>query len=54
VNFGSQIPMMLTTVVGNISMAGQIKLVDIRFSKKYVSGFKGPKFGSRVLENCWE
>jgi 2,3-diketo-5-methylthiopentyl-1-phosphate enolase len=45
VNFGSQIPMMLTTVIGNISMAGQIKLVDIRFSKKYVAGFKGPKFG---------
>jgi 2,3-diketo-5-methylthiopentyl-1-phosphate enolase len=45
VNIGEQIPMMLTTVVGNISMAGQIKLVDIRFPKKYVAGFKGPKFG---------
>jgi 2,3-diketo-5-methylthiopentyl-1-phosphate enolase len=45
VNIGEQIPMMLTAVVGNISMAGQIKLVDIRFPKKYVAGFKGPKFG---------
>lgn len=45
VNIGSQIPMMLTTIVGNISMGGQIKLVDIRFPKKYVAGFKGPKFG---------
>lgn len=45
VNIGEQIPMMLTTIVGNISMAGQIKLVDIRFPKKYVAGFKGPKFG---------
>ena len=45
VNIGSQIPMMLTAVVGNISMAGQVKLVDIRFPKKYVDGFKGPKFG---------
>ncbi|MGA2159310.1 MAG: RuBisCO large subunit C-terminal-like domain-containing protein [Dehalococcoidia bacterium] len=45
VNIGSQIPMMLTTVVGNISMAGPIKLVDIRFPKKYVAGFQGPKFG---------
>jgi len=45
VNIGQQIPMMLTTVVGNISMGGQIKLVDIRFPKKYVAGFKGPKFG---------
>lgn len=45
VNIGSQIPMLLTTVVGNISMAGQVKLVDVRFPKKYVAGFKGPKFG---------
>jgi 2,3-diketo-5-methylthiopentyl-1-phosphate enolase len=45
VNIGEQIPMMLTTVVGNISMAGDIKLVDIRFPQKYVKGFKGPKFG---------
>ena len=45
VNIGAQIPMMLTTIVGNISMGGQIKLVDIRFPKKYIAGFKGPKFG---------
>ena len=45
VNIGQQIPMMLTAVVGNISMGGKIKLVDIRFPKKYVAGFKGPKFG---------
>jgi len=45
VNIGEQIPMMLTTVVGNISMGGNIKLLDIRFPKKYVAGFKGPKFG---------
>jgi 2,3-diketo-5-methylthiopentyl-1-phosphate enolase len=45
VNIGEQIPMLLTTVVGNISMGGDIKLVDIRLPKKYVDGFKGPKFG---------
>ncbi len=45
VNIGEQIPMLLTTVVGNISMGGDIKLVDVRFPKKYVKGFKGPKFG---------
>jgi 2,3-diketo-5-methylthiopentyl-1-phosphate enolase len=45
VNFGAQIPMMLTTVIGNISMAGKLKLVDIRFPKKYVEGFQGPRFG---------
>ena len=45
VNIGEQIPMLLTTVVGNISMAGRVKVMDIRFPKKYVDGFKGPKFG---------
>ncbi|OGN91954.1 MAG: ribulose 1,5-bisphosphate carboxylase [Chloroflexi bacterium RBG_13_48_17] len=45
VNIGEQIPMLLTTVVGNISMGGDIKLVDVRFPKKYVDGFKGPKWG---------
>jgi len=45
VNIGEQIPMLLTTVVGNISMGGDIKLVDIRLPKKYVDGLKGPKFG---------
>ncbi len=45
INFGEQIPMLLTTVVGNISMAGRLKVLDIRFPKKYVAGFQGPKFG---------
>ncbi len=45
VNFGSQIPMLLTTVVGNISMAGRLKLVDLRLPQSFVAGFKGPKFG---------
>ena len=45
VNIGSQIPMLLTTVVGNISMGGQIKVLDIRLPKKFVDGFQGPKFG---------
>ena len=38
VNIGEQIPMLLTTVVGNISMGGNIKLLDIRFPKKFVAG----------------
>jgi len=45
INIGTQIPMLLTTVVGNISMAGKLKLIDVRFPGKYVDGFKGPKFG---------
>jgi len=45
INIGSQIPMLLTTVVGNISMGGRIKVLDIRFPKKFVDGFQGPRFG---------
>jgi 2,3-diketo-5-methylthiopentyl-1-phosphate enolase len=45
INFGTQIPMMLSTVVGNISLAGQIKVLDIEFPERFVKGFKGPKFG---------
>ncbi|MHA1733808.1 MAG: RuBisCO large subunit C-terminal-like domain-containing protein [Promethearchaeota archaeon] len=44
-NFKPQIPMLFTTVVGNISMGGPIKLVDVRFPKKFLDEFKGPKFG---------
>ena len=45
VNIGSQIPMLLTTVVGNISMGGRIKVLDIRFPRKFAAGFQGPRFG---------
>ena len=45
VNIGEQIPMLLTALVGNISMGGNIKVLDMRFPEKYVAGFKGPKFG---------
>jgi len=45
INIGHQIPMLLTTVVGNISMGGQIKLLDLRLPRRFVEGFWGPKFG---------
>ena len=44
-NFGPQIPMMLTTIFGNISMIGDIKLIDIQFPKNFVDQFPGPRFG---------
>lgn len=44
-NFGSQIPMLLTTVFGNISMIGDIKLLDISFPRRLVDQLPGPKFG---------
>ena len=49
VNIGLQIPMLLTAVVGNISMAGRVKVLDIRFPEKYVAGFQGCKFGIKGL-----
>ena len=45
VNFGFQTPMLLTTVFGNISSAGKIKLLDLFFPESFCRGFQGPKFG---------
>lgn len=45
INFNPQIPMLLTSVIGNIANAGKLKLLDLYFPKKFVDGFKGPKFG---------
>jgi len=44
-NFGAQIPMLLTTVFGNISMIGDIKLLDLSFPRKLVDQLPGPRFG---------
>jgi len=44
-NYTSQIPMLLTTVIGNISLMGDLKLVDLKFPKSFVDGFPGPQFG---------
>jgi 2,3-diketo-5-methylthiopentyl-1-phosphate enolase len=45
VNFGAQIPMLLSTVIGNISMMGDLKLIDLKFPEKFVKAFPGPQFG---------
>ena len=45
VNIGPQIPMLFTAVIGNISLFGKVKLLELRFPEKFVAGFKGPKFG---------
>ena len=44
-NFGQQFSMMLSTVIGNISSSGKVKLIDLEFPKSFLEGFKGPKFG---------
>jgi len=48
---GMGIPMLLTTVIGNISITHGLKLVDLAFPKGWLEDFKGPKFGIDGLRN---
>lgn len=45
VNIDDNLPLFFATVIGNISALPNIKLIDVEFGKKFVSKFKGPKFG---------
>ncbi len=45
ININGQIPLLLSTVIGNISMSGNLKLLDLDFPEKFTKRFKGPKFG---------
>ena len=49
INFRPQIPMLLSTVIGNISMIGRLKLLDLAFPASFVSSFGGPKFGVKGI-----
>ncbi len=51
VNIGSQVPMLLTTIIGNVSVMGRIKLVDIELPPGFLGGFKGPKFGIQGIRD---
>ena len=42
---GDGIPMLLTSVIGNIAITHGLKLVDLAFPKAWLEDFKGPKFG---------
>ncbi|OXM86013.1 2,3-diketo-5-methylthiopentyl-1-phosphate enolase [Paenibacillus rigui] len=44
-NFSRDIPALLVTVFGKLSMDGRIKLIDLSFSDSFLSAFPGPKFG---------
>ena len=45
VNIENQLPMLLTACLGNISMAGKLKLLDLRMPEAILRGYQGPKFG---------
>lgn len=45
-NFSPQFPMLFTTLLGNdVSTSAQVKLIDLKFSKKFLSHFSGPRYG---------
>ncbi len=45
-NVEDQLPMMLTAVIGNISMVPNFKLLDLRIPKVTLEQYNGPKFGT--------
>ncbi|MEF3301743.1 2,3-diketo-5-methylthiopentyl-1-phosphate enolase [Paenibacillus sp. GYB003] len=51
INFSRDIPALLVTVFGKLSMDGKIKLIDLQFSPAFLSGFAGPKFGIRGVRD---
>lgn len=51
VNVEDQLPMVLTAIIGNISLVPNFKLLDIRFPKATLEQYQGPKFGP---EGWWK
>jgi len=45
INFSRDIPALLVTVFGKLSMDGRIKLIDLDVSEDFASAFPGPRFG---------
>ncbi|MGD6817493.1 2,3-diketo-5-methylthiopentyl-1-phosphate enolase [Metabacillus sp. 84] len=44
-NFSEDLPAVLTTAFGKLSLDGEIKLLDLEFSSELAKKFAGPKFG---------
>lgn len=51
VNYSRDIPALLVTVFGKLSMDGKIKLIDLAFSSDFLAGFPGPKFGMQGVRD---
>jgi 2,3-diketo-5-methylthiopentyl-1-phosphate enolase len=45
INYSRDIPALLVTAFGKLSMDGKIKLIDLAFSDSFMQAFPGPKFG---------
>lgn len=50
-NFSPDIPALLVTVFGKLSMDGKIKLIDLSFSEHFSRHFSGPKFGMKGVRD---
>ena len=44
-NYSNDIPAILTTVFGKLSLDGEVKLLDLEFSEDLKKSFPGPRFG---------
>ncbi|KQL34671.1 2,3-diketo-5-methylthiopentyl-1-phosphate enolase [Psychrobacillus sp. FJAT-21963] len=44
-NFSADLPAILTTVFGKLSLDGEVKLLDLEFSSDLLDNFPGPRFG---------
>ncbi len=53
-NFRPQIPMLLTTVFGNISFIRDIRLLDIAFPGSFTQSMPGPRFGVSGIRKILE
>ncbi|PGZ95147.1 MULTISPECIES: 2,3-diketo-5-methylthiopentyl-1-phosphate enolase [unclassified Bacillus (in: firmicutes)] len=48
-NFSADLPAILTTVFGKLSLDGEIKLIDLNFTDDILTLFPGPKFGIKGI-----
>ncbi|WP_144474670.1 2,3-diketo-5-methylthiopentyl-1-phosphate enolase [Cytobacillus oceanisediminis] len=51
INFSPDLPAILTTVFGKLSLDGKIKLVDLEFGDQLKKTFPGPRFGIEGIRN---
>jgi len=45
INFYDNLPLLLSSVIGNISAMDNLKLIDLDLPQSYLAQFKGPRFG---------
>ncbi|GGG58600.1 2,3-diketo-5-methylthiopentyl-1-phosphate enolase [Paenibacillus radicis (ex Gao et al. 2016)] len=52
INFSRDIPALLVTIFGKLSMDGKIKLIDLDVSEQFQSAFPGPTFGLQGVRDA--